>query len=307
MPPDHRLRQAELLPDASNLVLEQRPQRLDQLHGHVVRQAADVVVRLDLRRDALAAARLDHVGVERPLDEKAGAADPGRLLLEDPDELLPHPAALLLGIGDAVEPREEARRCLDVHERDVEAPVEGLDHLGRLVLSEQAVVDEDAGQPVADRLVHEQRGDGRVDAAGERRRAPARARPAPGSARSAPRSPPPASTPAARPRPRRGSSSAGPGRAACARPPDGTGRRRGRARAPRRRRSASRAELAVTSAPGGRRGHRVAVAHPDGLARPGSPRPSRDPGAARSSARPNSDAPVRSTRPPSSCAISCIP
>ena len=45
---------------------------------------------------------------------------------------------------------------------------EGLDDLRGLVLAQQAVVDEDAGELVADRLVDEQRGDRRVDAAGER-------------------------------------------------------------------------------------------------------------------------------------------
>ena len=49
----------------------------------------------------------------------------------------------------------------------MEVAAEGLDHLRGLVLAEQAVVDEDAGELVADRLVDEQRGDGAVDAAGE--------------------------------------------------------------------------------------------------------------------------------------------
>ena len=62
--------------------------------------------------------------------------------------------------------RKRAGR-VDVDERDVEVPLERLDHLHRLVLAQQAVVDEDARELVADRLVDEQRGDGRVDAAGE--------------------------------------------------------------------------------------------------------------------------------------------
>ena len=45
---------------------------------------------------------------------------------------------------------------------------ERLDDLLGLVLAQQAVVDEHARQLVADRAVHEQRRDGRVDAAGER-------------------------------------------------------------------------------------------------------------------------------------------
>ena len=93
------LGQAELLAHAPHLVLEEGAQRLDELHGHVLGQSADVVMRLDLRGDALGAARLDHVRVERALDEEAGLADRVRLLLEDADELLADDAALLLGLG----------------------------------------------------------------------------------------------------------------------------------------------------------------------------------------------------------------
>ena len=50
----------------------------------------------------------------------------------------------------------------------MEVPLEGLDHLRRLVLAHQAVVDVDAGELVADRLVDEQRGDRGVDPARER-------------------------------------------------------------------------------------------------------------------------------------------
>ena len=71
LPPHHPLRHAELLADAAHLVLEEQPQRLDELHRHVRGEPADVVVRLDLRGDAVGAARLDHVRVERPLDEEA--------------------------------------------------------------------------------------------------------------------------------------------------------------------------------------------------------------------------------------------
>jgi len=50
-----RLRQAQLQADPADFVLEQQPQRLDQLELQVVRQAADVVMALDVR-GALAAA-----------------------------------------------------------------------------------------------------------------------------------------------------------------------------------------------------------------------------------------------------------
>ena len=73
--PDEAVGQAELGGDRADLVLEQGPQRLDQLHLHVLGQAADVVVGLDRRRRAAVAAGLDHVGVERALDQEAGVLD----------------------------------------------------------------------------------------------------------------------------------------------------------------------------------------------------------------------------------------
>ena len=91
--PDHPLRQPQLGADRPHLVLKQHPQRLDQLEVEVLGQAADVVVGLD-RRGPVAAARLDHVGVERALHQVADALQPRRLLLEDADELLADDLAL---------------------------------------------------------------------------------------------------------------------------------------------------------------------------------------------------------------------
>ena len=113
------------------------------------------------------AARLDHVRVERPLDEVADVAELPRLLLEDADELLADDRALLLGLGHPREPGEEPLAGMDVDERDVEVVAERLDDLLGLVLAQQAVVDEHAGELVADRLVDEQCRNRRVDAARE--------------------------------------------------------------------------------------------------------------------------------------------
>ena len=103
-----------------------------------------------------------------PCTRKRISPELARLLLEDADELLADRLALLLGVGHALEPRQEAVLRLHVHERNVEVPLEGLDDLRRLVLPQQAVVDEHADELVADGLVHEQRRDRRVDAARER-------------------------------------------------------------------------------------------------------------------------------------------
>ena len=167
MAPHHALGKAELLADAAHLVLEQRPERLDELHPHVRRQPADVVVGLDLRCDADVSAGLDHVGVERPLDEEVDVAEAVGLLFEDADELLPDDPPLLLRVGDARQPGEEALLCVDVDERDVEVVAERLDDLLGFVLAQQPVVDEDTRELVADGLVHEERRNCRVDAARE--------------------------------------------------------------------------------------------------------------------------------------------
>ena len=146
-----------------------------------------------------------------PWTRKRDVAELPRLLLEDADELLADDLPLRLRVGDAREPREEPLLGADVDERDVEVAAEGLDDLLRLVGAHEPVVDEHARELVADRLVDEQRRDGRVDAAGEAADdalgADLRADPLDllldhGGGR-------PAS--AARPRPRRGSSSGSPG------------------------------------------------------------------------------------------------
>ena len=65
-----------------------------------------------------------------------------------------------------------------MHQPDVEAVAEGRHHLLGLALPQQAVIDEDAGELVADRLVDQHRGDRRIDAAGQAADHPPAARPA---------------------------------------------------------------------------------------------------------------------------------
>ncbi len=174
MAPDHALGQAELLADSADLVLEEQPQGLDELHAHVCGQPTHVVMRLDLGGDTDLAARLDHVRVQRPLDEEADVAELAGLFLEDADELLADDLPLLLRVGHAGEPGEEALLRLDVDERHVEVAAERLHDLLGLVLAQQPVIDEDAGQLVADRLVDEQAPRPRSRPRPRGRRSPAR-------------------------------------------------------------------------------------------------------------------------------------
>ncbi len=131
-------------------------------------QAADIVVRLD-RGGRAAGGRhaLDHVGIERALGEEIDLAELLGLRIEHVDEQLADHLALHLGVGDAGERVEEARGCVDRDQRDVVMAAKELDNLPRLALAQQPVIDEDAGELVADRLMDEERGDGRIDPARE--------------------------------------------------------------------------------------------------------------------------------------------
>ena len=109
------LRQAQLPPQSAHFVFEQLAQRLDQRQVHPLRQAADVVVRLD--GDAGAAVErhgLDDVRVEGALRQEVGAAVRQRLLLEDIDEGGADRLALRLGVDTPASlPRNSsaASRC----------------------------------------------------------------------------------------------------------------------------------------------------------------------------------------------------
>ena len=115
---------------------------------------------------------LDDVGVERALDEElhrlVGVGhDHPRLLLEDPDELAADRLALGLRVGDAGQRVEEAlARVGDPQLHAGRGDEVLLDLLG-LALAQQPVVDEHAGELVADGPLDERSGHGRVDAAGQ--------------------------------------------------------------------------------------------------------------------------------------------
>ena len=87
--------------------------------------------------------------------------------LEHLDEEAADGLALGLGVGDAVELAQKLLGGVHVHERDVVVVAEQVDDLSASSSAQQAVIDEDAGELVADRLVDQHGGHGRIDAAGE--------------------------------------------------------------------------------------------------------------------------------------------
>jgi len=117
------------------------------------------VVALDLGRHARGTARLDHVRVDRALDEEVNLAQLGRFLLEDANELGGRSGAASPRLLDALEASQEALLRLHVHEWNLEVIAKGLDHLLGLATPHEAVIDEDAGELLTDRLVDQQRRD----------------------------------------------------------------------------------------------------------------------------------------------------
>ena len=132
------------------------------------------MVGLDVGR-AVTAAGFDDVGVEGALHEEldflaAGAGffeDLTLGFLEGADELLADDLALALGFGDALERFEEVVGGVDGDQSDAGGGDEVVLDLLDLAFAQQAVVDEHAGELVADGLVDEGGGDCGVDTAGQ--------------------------------------------------------------------------------------------------------------------------------------------
>ncbi|MNX96311.1 hypothetical protein D3C86_1286230 [compost metagenome] len=163
MASDEGVGQAQFAAQGADLVLEQFAQRLDQLQLHEVRQAADIVVALDHRRRAARGRdALDHVGIEGALRQELGAFDLGGLAVEDLDEDAADGLALGLRVRNPGQLAEEFLRRINVHQRDVIVLTEQFRDLLGLVLAQQAGVDEDAGQLIADGFVDQDGGDGAV-------------------------------------------------------------------------------------------------------------------------------------------------
>ncbi len=88
-----------------------------------------------------------------------------RFRVEHVDEETADGLALLFGIGDACEFAEKLLRGVHMHQRDVVVMAEQVDDGLGLVEPQHAVVDEHAGELVADRFVDQHRGHGKVHTA----------------------------------------------------------------------------------------------------------------------------------------------
>ena len=121
--------QAELLAHDPHLVLEELPQRLDELQAHPLRQAADVVMALDRGRRALEGDALDHVGIEGALGEKSASPDRSCLFLEDLDEDASDDLAFSLRVLHPLQGGKEPVLRVHVLEVEMETVLEKVEHL----------------------------------------------------------------------------------------------------------------------------------------------------------------------------------
>ena len=91
-----------------------------------------------------------------------------RFVVEDGDEFVADDLALGFGIGDSGEAGKKAVAGVDGDEVQAELFAQVLLDFEELVLAQHAVVDEDAGEAIADGAMHEDGGDGGIDSAGKR-------------------------------------------------------------------------------------------------------------------------------------------
>ena len=165
---DHVVGQAQGHAEFAHFVLEQIAQRLQQFQAQLFGQAADVVVAFDDDGFfAFGAAAFDHVGVNRALGQEGGAFACGvagfeffGFGLENIDEELADDFSLLLGVAHAFEGIEKELAGIDAHHFGVELAREHVhDHVA-FVQAQQAVIDEHAGELVANGAVNERGGHG---------------------------------------------------------------------------------------------------------------------------------------------------
>ncbi|KAF0806036.1 cytosine deaminase [Alcanivorax xiamenensis] len=165
---DHVIRQAEFEADLAHFVLEEFAQGLDELELHVFGEAAHVVVGFDdVGAAGFGCGGFDHVGVNRALGEPVGVGELGGFGVEDVDEGVADDLAFLFRVFHAGEAGEEVVLGVDADDADAHVVGEHFHDLVAFAVAEETVVDEDAGELVADGFVQQRGSDGGVDAAGE--------------------------------------------------------------------------------------------------------------------------------------------
>ena len=152
----------------TDLILEQLTERLDKLQLHGSRETTDIMVRLDGGAGSLVRDGLNHIGIQRALEEKVARSgllnDTGGLLLEHLNEGGTDDFALLLGVFDVLEQAKEPILGINALEVDATVTTETLENIDGLILAKASIVDQDGMETITNGLVHKDGGDGGVNA-----------------------------------------------------------------------------------------------------------------------------------------------
>src|SRR5829696_6731996 len=150
--------QSERAADIANLVLEEKAQWFDESKGKIRGESTDVVMGLDLDRGfRVGRGAFDDIRIERPLRQKIERSVEVGLRLKGADELVSDDPSFLLRVGDAIETREKAGAGIDRHEFHPKRATENIAHEVCLSEPQEAVVDKNRRQAVADCAVDEGR------------------------------------------------------------------------------------------------------------------------------------------------------
>ena len=166
----HFVRQSQGDTEFAHFVFEQFTQWLQQFQVHIIRQTADVVVRFDVVRaffrTVFTACGFDHVGVNRALRQPFGAGEFVRFSVEYFDEFLTDDFALGFGVGHACKFAHEIVHRIDANHFDAQMVGKHIHHHIAFVQAQQTVINEYAGELVANCAVNQRGSDGGVHAAG---------------------------------------------------------------------------------------------------------------------------------------------
>ncbi len=166
--PDHLMRQAKLFTDGPHLILEQLAQRFQQFELHIIRQSADIVVTLDIvGLTGFCPGRFDDIGIDGPLGQPVGILNPLRLFFKNIDKQTADDLAFLFRIALTGQSGQKALFGINPDNLDPQIFGKGRHDLVPFPQTQQAVVDKDAGQLVADGTVDQGGGNRRINTAGE--------------------------------------------------------------------------------------------------------------------------------------------
>ena len=150
----------------ADLIFEKHPERFHDLQVHLFRKTAHIVVRLDLGSDTGDAGALNHIGIYGPLGKPAGVFNRLGVFVEGLYEQSADHLSFGFRLGYAGQLVQEGIGSVGTNHIQAHVLVGGH-HVAVFVFAEQAVVHENTGELMANRLVQQHGGHRGVHAAAQ--------------------------------------------------------------------------------------------------------------------------------------------